>query len=181
MFTYCLFCRSEKCGTIAEALNRLGVCRAIYPKQVQHIRRQGVPLDLMHDMLPGYVFLYSNEELDIFALRKTPGVLKCLGDRENSFCLTGSDEQFALMLRERGGVIGKTQVYAEGDRIRLKEGSFAGVEAEILKVNRRNSRMQIQICFAGNPVRPWVEYEIVEPADNPDLLGKMQKEKAFEN
>ena len=67
------------------------------------------------------------------------------------------------MLRQRGGVIGKTQVYAEGDRIRLKEGSFAGVEAEILKVNRRNTRMQIRLTFAGNPVCPWVEYEIVEP------------------
>ena len=163
MFTYCLFCRSEKCDAIAEAINRLGVCEAIYPKQIQHIRKQGMPMDIEHNMLPGYVFLYSEDELDIYTIRKTPGVLKSLGDQDTGFRLMGGDEQFALMLRQRGGVIGKTQVYAEGDRIRLKEGSFAGVEAEILKVNRRNTRMQIRLTFAGNPVCPWVEYEIVEP------------------
>ena len=45
------------------------------------------------------------------------------------------------------------------------KGVFEGVETKILKVNRRNMRMQIEIPFAGRPVRTWVEYEVVKAVD----------------
>ena len=49
------------------------------------------------------------------------------------------------------------------DRIRIREGAFEGVPAEIVKVDRRRARMMIEIPFANRSVRTWVEYEIVEP------------------
>ena len=45
-------------------------------------------------------------------------------------------------------------------------GAFSGVTARILKVERRLSRMQIEIPFARQLVKTWVEYEIVEPESN---------------
>ena len=65
----------------------------------------------------------------------------------------------------RRAVIGKTKVYEEGQRIRVCEGVYEGVETRILKVNRQKSRMQIEIPFADRLVRTWVEYEIVKPAE----------------
>ena len=58
--------------------------------------------------------------------------------------------------------IKKTEVYQEGDRIRIREGVFEGLSTSILKVDRRCKRMLIEIPLIRQPVRTWVEYEIVE-------------------
>ena len=162
MFTYCLFCETAKCGYIANTAMQKLSCRAISPKQIQHTWSQGKMVDIEHDLLPGYVFLYMEEPLDIDLLHSIQGVIRCLSSMDKQYELSGSDEAFALMLLEKNGVIGKTQVYQEGQMIRICEGVYEGVETRILKVNRRNMRMQIEIPFAERQVRTWVEYEIVK-------------------
>ena len=166
MFTYCLFCETAKCGYVAYSAEKKYGCRAISPKQVQHTWMKGKPVDIEHDLLPGYVFLYSEDQpLDITALRRIPGIIRCLQDQEKRCELSGSDEQFALMLLKKDGVIGKTKVYQEGQMIRICEGAYEGVETKILKVNRRNMRMQIEIPFASQKIKTWVEYEMVESSE----------------
>ena len=166
MKTYCLFCETAKCDSVVRAAMQKLSCRAISPKQVQHTYSKGSMTDIVHDLLPGYVFLYCDgEDLDFTAVRSIQGVIRCLSDTEKQYRLTGSDEQFALMLLNKNGVIGKTQVYREGQMIRICEGAFEGLETKILKVNHRNMRMLIEIPFAGRPVRTWVEYEIVKSAE----------------
>ena len=166
VYTYCLFCETGKCDYVAKSIMRKISCRALYPKQVQHTWSKGKMIDIVHDLLPGYVFVYTEEEpLDIALLRSVQGIIRCLSSQDKRFELTGSDEQFALMLLEKDGVIGKTKVYEEGQMIRICQGAFEGVETKILKVNRRNMRMQIEIPFAGRPVRTWVEYEVVKAVE----------------
>ena len=166
MYAYCLFCDTVKCDTVARTIMQKIPCRAFSPKQVQHTWAKGKMVDYVHDLLPGYVFVYmENEKLDIAVLRTFQGVIRCLSSMDKEFELTGTDEQFALMLLQKDGVIGKTKVYEEGQMIRICQGAFEGVETKILKVNRRNMRMQIEIPFAGRPVRTWVEYEIVKAVD----------------
>ncbi len=166
MYTYCLFCETGKCPSVASAVKQKASCRVILPKQVQHTWSKGKMVDIVHDLLPGYVFVYLEDQpLDIASIRSIPGIIRCLSSMEREYELTGSDEQFALMLLQRDGVIGKTQVYQEGQMIRICQGAFAGLETRILRVNRRNMRMQIEIPFADRLVRTWVEYEIVKPAE----------------
>ena len=166
MYTYCLFCETGKCAGVAASAMQILECRAISPKQVQHTWMKGKPVDIEHDLLPGYVFLYSEDQpLDITVLRRIPGIIRCLQDQEKRYELSGSDEQFALMLLKKDGVIGKTKVYQEGQMIRICEGVYEGVETKILKVNRRNMRMQIEIPFASQKIKTWVEYEMVESSE----------------
>ena len=165
MYIYCLFCETAKCRNIAGRVGEMFGCCAISPRQVQHTWSHGQMVDIEHDLLPGYVFVYMEDAMpDLHRIRTVDGVIRCLCDADRQYQLTGSDEQFALMLLDKGGVIGKTKVYQEGQMIRLKEGAFGGVEARILKVNRRNMRMQIELPFASLAVRTWVEYEMVEDA-----------------
>lgn len=173
MYTYCLFCDTVKCQSIARAIMQTIPCRAFSPKQVQHTWSKGEMVDIVHDLLPGYVFVYLEDQpLDISALRSVQGIIRCLSSMDRQYELTGADEQFALMLLQKDGVIGKTKVYEEGQMIRICQGAFEGVETKILKVNRRNMRMQIEIPFAGRPVRTWVEYEVVKPVEeDKPLLG----------
>ena len=166
VYTYCLFCETAKCGYVAKSCEQVFGCRAIYPKQIQHTWSKGKMVDLEHDLLPGYVFLYAEEQpLSRTLLHSVEGVIRILQDQEQRCELSGSDEQFALMLLSRDGVIGKTKVYREGQQIRICEGAYKGVETRILKVNHRNMRMQIEIPFAKQTVKTWVEYELVEDAD----------------
>lgn len=166
MYAYCLFCETAKCGYVAGIVADQFSCRAFSPKQVQHTWSKGKMVDIVHDLLPGYVFVYREEKIkDVAALRSVQGVIKCLCSQDKQYELFGADEQFALMLLQKDGVIGKTKVYEEGQMIRICQGAFEGVETRILRVNRRNMRMQIEIPFAGRPVRTWVEYEIVKAVD----------------
>ena len=164
MYCYCLFCETAKCASVAaEAEKRMPIVRAIRPQRVQHTRTRDHTADPVHDLLPGYVFLYAKEKItDFSVLRTMNGFLRCLCDHERCYELQDADERFAMMLLEKNGVIGKTRVYQEGDRIRLCEGAFSGVTAEILKVDRRNMRMLIELPFAHTMARTWVEYETVQ-------------------
>ena len=107
--------------------------------------------------------IFEEEKPEIAAFRRMNGVIRCLSDTEKRYELAGDDEAFALALLKKDGVIGRTQVYQEGDRIRIAEGAFEGLESRILKVDRRHTRMQIEIPFNRQMIKTWVEYEIVEP------------------
>lgn len=169
MRSYCIFCETNKCAAFASLAEKLLDCRAMYPKQIQHTFSKGIAADIEHDLTPGYVFLFSKEHSsppDMALARNIPGFIRSLKGSDDSLELAGDDERFAMMLFENGGVIGKTKVFSEGDRIRLTDSAFSGLEAEILKVNRRNQRMQIEIPFANSKIKTWVEYEIVDSAAN---------------
>lgn len=162
MRTYCLFCETQKCNYVARKAGLDFGCTAIYPKQVQHTWSKGKMVDIEHDLLPGYVFLYTeNAPLDIRRVRSIQGVIRCLCSMEKQYELTGDDEQFALMLLHNHGILGKTKVYEEGQMIRICEGAFEGLETKILKVNRQKKRMQIEIPFANAFVKTWVEFDLV--------------------
>lgn len=102
----------------------------------------------------GYIFVYyfgsdGGEAIRILPARVRDrllgGFFYFLKYPDGAYELRDGDKDFSLMLLENDGVIGRTEVWKEGDRIRLKEGAFAGVKTDILKVDRRNERMQIEI------------------------------------
>lgn len=164
MYTYCLFCETAKAHWVAKTIQQIADCRAICPKQVQHTwAKGGGARDVTRDLLPGYVFLYFKEQADVAALRSVQGVIRCLADTDGGYTLSGADELFALMLLEKDGAIGRTRVYQEGQTIRICDGAFEGVAARILKVERRLTRMLVEIPFDHRLVKTWVEYEIVKP------------------
>ncbi len=57
-------------------------------------------------------------------------------------------------------MIGKMEVYEEGQMLHLFKSDLDIFDIEILKVDRRKGRMKIQFSFADNPVATWVEYEV---------------------
>ena len=164
MYIYCLFCETAKTKYIVKAAGEMTGGIALHPRQIQHTwARGGGTRDIVNDLMPGYVFLYCETKADIALLNGLQGVIRCLSSTAGEYELTGQDEKFALMLLEKGGIIGKTPVYQEGQIIRIAGGAFEGITAKILKVERRLTRMQIEIPFASQLVKTWVEYEIVEP------------------
>ena len=57
MYTYCFFCETGKCQSVANAVMQKTPCRVILPKQVQHTWSKGKMADIVHNLLPGYMLL----------------------------------------------------------------------------------------------------------------------------
>ena len=163
MYCYCLFCESGKSRYVAEFARSLFSCETILPKQTHHMRFRGQMKDVLRDLLPGYLFLFAESPLPGQSLTSMQDVIRCLRTTDLKYELLGQDEAFALLLYQKGGTLGKTRVYQEGDRVRIRDGAFEGVQAEITKLDRRNHRMKIEIPFAGRNVTTWLEYEMTEP------------------
>ena len=165
MFVYCLFCETAKCTYIAAITEALFSCKAIRPKQIQHIvSKENQVKDITRDFLPGYVFLFFKEDPfpDILQARYIPGVFRIIGDSGEKYALSGPDAAFAEMLLERNGVFGKTWVYEENGMLHLYPSDFRNARAKILKVSRKKHRMKIQLRIADQKPTTWVEYEIIE-------------------
>ena len=164
MYAYCLFCETGKCDFVANAVAQAYSCRACSPKQIQHTWDKTQFVNREHDLLPGYVFVYSEEPIlqpQDFR-RKLDRIIRCLRDTSREYQLHGADEQFAMMLYRKNGVLGRTEVTETDGRLEITDESFRDIQAEILKVDRRNKRMKIEIPIAGNKVQTWVEYEIIQ-------------------
>lgn len=54
-YCYCLFCETKKCQQVANALEKAGIHRALSPKIIKRQRRQGKNIDILFDLLPGYL------------------------------------------------------------------------------------------------------------------------------
>ena len=160
MYCYCLYCASYKCEELRKLFETRMPVTVIYPKQIQHTYSGGKMTDIARPILPGYVFLYAEEPLQSFrAIYREKGVYRLLAAPDGEYALTGSDRAFALSIYAKSGVFGKTPVYREGDKLVLEKGLFEGAEATILRVDRRNTRLQLMIQFARMSVKTWVEYE----------------------
>ena len=165
MYTYCLFCETGKSMYVAREVKALFKCRIIIPKQIQHTWYRGEIVNRVRELLPGYVFVYSEIQMRQTLLYRVPGIIRCLRTTDKKAELKGADEAFALFLLESDGVIGKTKVIREGDRLEIGPESFRNANVTILKVDHRARRMQVEICFAAQTVRTWIEYEEISPEE----------------
>ena len=174
MNAYCLFCNTMKRDELAAAIRQAFDMQVIAPKIIQRKWVKGEVNEVVHDYLPGYLFLYA-DSLDEALLRlvRLDNVYRVLGEKENGYRLMGANLAFAEMLRDCGGVIGVLKTCRVGDRVRLAEGAMGKVEGEILKLDRRG-RALVQFVFDGSAVKSWVAIEMVEARaeDKPEDPGE---------
>ncbi|MCR4621592.1 MAG: hypothetical protein K5663_05860 [Clostridiales bacterium] len=157
---YCVFCRSQFSDDVAKMACQLYGGTAFCPKQIQHTFKDGKMIDLVHKLLPGYVFIFTDDEIDTTIRRSVPNVLKLLGDEKNGFRLAGNDLAFAMMLLKNNGVLGKTAVNEADGILSLASNSDLGTDARILKVERRKHRMKVEFRFDKQTISTWVEYVV---------------------
>lgn len=168
MFAYCAFCNTVKRDMVAVAIRQKFGYTAFSPEIVQRRWIKGKCFEERKPYLPGYLFVYTEEPITRFReIRLMEGVLRLLGEREQDYQLIGDDLKFAEMLYANGGVIGIMKVYKEGDRVKLHKDMLGGFEGEIVKLDRRKGRAQIQYNFDNNSYKVWVGYEMIEDDSRP--------------
>lgn len=162
MYAYCLFCQTQKCKYIASVLEQKGVLRAFSPQIIKRQRIQGANVDKQYDLLPGYVFVYSETEMiDNTLFYRVDGLIRRLGTVDNRFALEGGDLDFALHLYEKNGIVGQVTVFKIGDQVRLDDPLFNGCSGTITEMDYRKERAKVSYRFAGMNCFTWVACRMI--------------------
>ena len=178
MYAYCLFCRTQRCSRIAQLLEIRGASRAFSPKILSKQRKQGLNMPVERDLLPGYVFVFSEERLenwDLFA--GIDGIIRRVGRTETGYELEGPDRDFAFGLMERGGNVGAMKMVKIGETVRLEDHLFEGSEGVVTKIDYRKERARVDFKFEGNDWHAWIAVESIRPiSGNDDLINEIKAE-----
>ena len=145
------------------------VLRAFSPQIVKRQRKQGKNVDVRFDLLPGYVFAYTDEKLaDFRFLIGISGIVRRIGDAEDGYALTGSDHDFAMNLYEKDGLVGQVTVFKSGETVVLSDPLFNGCQGKITQIDYRKQRARVEYKFANMGCFTWVAFDMIVKAAPPE-------------
>ena len=91
MYVYCMFCETQRCKVIAKLMEIRGALRSFSPQIVRRQRKKGVNREVLFDLLPGYVFVFSEERMvDYTQFFGMDGVIRRVGKQDTGYELAGS-------------------------------------------------------------------------------------------
>ena len=152
---YCLFCETQRCRIIAEYINKNYSYLCFLPQIIQRKWVKGVPKEESHDWLPGYLFLYTKEQIQPrFDIN---GIIRCLGNSE----LSGQDLAFAEMIYQKNGVMGIISLVRDGERCRINDPAWEQIHGKVTRMDQGRKRCCIEFEFDGIKRSIWAGYEIV--------------------
>ena len=138
------------------------IIAAFSPQILKRQRKLGRIVDLEYDLLPGYVFVYTDHLLsDITILRNNPGVIRMVGNPENAWILTGGDNEFPMNLYKKDGKISQVSILKTGETVTLKNPIFNFVKGQVTKIDFKQQRARIDYEFANVHCFTWVAMELV--------------------
>ena len=165
MHSYCFFCETQKCSTIASLIERTLGYRCISPDIIQRKWVKGVCEEKRHSWLPGYIFLYTEEPLN--ERIKYPGIIRLLEDGE----LQGQDLAFANMLYDRNGVMGAIELTEVGQYCSVNDPLWQKMEGKVIKIDRGRKRCCIEFIFDQVKRTVWLGYELIQPIKEETITG----------
>jgi transcriptional antiterminator NusG len=118
-------------------------------------------------LYPGYLMVeveYNDRILYLF--RETSGVGDFVGGGPNHAPQPMPDHEVERMLGRQGqqkeGVIHAKPKFDRGDRVKVKEGIFAGMEGEVKELLEAKGAVKIELMIFGRPTSVELEYWQVE-------------------
>ena len=154
---YCLFCQSAHAKGIVAQLRQMGYTDSLSPSIVQRKWVKGQKMEALHAMMPGYVFLLSEEPIrDFMEIRTILGVIRCLGREQGQYELEGDNLSFAEAMYEKGGVISIQPAVREGRTIRLTDPVISSVVGKVLFVDWKKERAKIEYSFDQKVFTLWI-------------------------
>ncbi|MCS6849734.1 MAG: transcription termination/antitermination protein NusG, partial [Gemmataceae bacterium] len=118
-------------------------------------------------LYPGYLMVeveYNDRILYLF--RETTGVGDFVGGGLRQAPPPMSDREVERMLGRQGeqkpGVVHAKPKYDRGDRVKVKDGTFAGMEGEVKELLEAKGLVRVELTIFGRPVPVDLEYWQVE-------------------
>jgi transcriptional antiterminator NusG len=120
-------------------------------------------------LYPGYLMVeveYNDRILYLF--RETSGVGDFVGGSMQHAPPPMSEREVERMLGRQGehvpGIAHPKPKFDRGDRVKVKDGTFAGMEGEVKDLLEAKGLVRVELTIFGRPVPVELEYWQVEPA-----------------
>jgi len=165
MHWYALFVKTGEEDTLKKFIEILmppDQLKILIPKRKIRERKQGKVYEKIKTLLPGYVLIYANMDVGFYyRLRSMPHLLTILKDKYEPIQIRDEEISVILALTNKGDVIGFSQIYKEGDIIKVKKGPLVGLEGIIESYDHRKQRLKVVITFMGKTKRIDLGAELV--------------------
>jgi transcriptional antiterminator NusG len=118
-------------------------------------------------LYPGYLMVEVDfNDRILYLFRETSGVGDFVGGGVNRPPPPMAPEEVARMLgdqgRDKGGIKLTKPKFDKGDRVKVKDGTFAGMEGEVKELLEAKSLVRVVLTIFGRPVDVELEYWQVE-------------------
>ena len=130
--------------------------------------RRGKRVSRERKLFPGYLMVEVefNDPI-LYLFRETTGVGDFVGGTAtNKLPTPMSEREIERMLRVKGDNVAPTVVsrpaFDAGDRIKVKDGTFAGMDGEVKEIMEALGRVKVELTIFGRPVPVELEYWQVE-------------------
>jgi len=150
MQAYCVFCRTGAEKTAVRLIKKINrETQVIFPVRILQEKRGGSWEPRSQPLLPGYLFVYAEEEIPIEEINAPSDVYKVLGYEAEGKELIGPDYEYAMWIYRHKGQIGASEVMLEGSSVRVVSGPLLDGVGTIKKINRHKRRALVEFEFYG--------------------------------
>lgn len=166
MNSYCVFCKTGSELSVAEKINIIDKSvNAIAPTRVIQEKRGGIWVKKHKILLPGYVFLFSNEDLETGLIRNLTDLYKVLSYDRGIRTLIGKDRDYAMWIWKYHGSIDTSKVLKEGRRVKVIECPLLDCHGVIKKLDKHKRKVWVEFEFDGMARTIVLSAECVDPSD----------------
>lgn len=126
--------------------------KAIVPRRLLNEQKFGVWKAVERILIPGYVFVQTEMEAkDFYELTGIPGVINILeGASKYPEPIQEDEMKIIFSLTRDGDLVGISDIFQNGQDIKVIAGPLKGFEGNIIKVDRRRFRAKVRFTVAGN-------------------------------
>lgn len=157
-FVYCVSCNNGSEKRVAERLRNALNKEVIFPVRVMKKRKAGEWSEEEIPLTPGYVFIYSDSEVNLENVKKS-GVHRVLSYGEDFRELHGGDYEFAMWVNKYRGRLEISKALMEGDIVKVVDGPLLDMTVMILRVDRHKQRAFVRFTFMGRKQGLWLSFD----------------------
>lgn len=155
-------------AAVLRLLRVMNLGRGIYPQRVRVRKIRGVWRKDHMRLLPGYVFLFQNEDIPVWTIQHVEHVLKVLRyDREPEGYLRGNDLAFAQMIRELDGKLDVLGAVDEEGFIRITDTLLKKLHGEVISVDKGKHLVKIRVTLVGQERIIYLNYQLLDGEGKP--------------
>jgi len=161
-YVYAVFVQATKQHVVTKEMPNFFPCRAMNPILIKRKWTSGGYKEVKYSLMPGYIFLFSNERMEPARLWNLDGVLKVLQYDDGAYALTEDDERLARWLARYDGTIGISKAIREGSQIQVVEGPMKDSIGKVLKIDKRKQCAKVEFQFNDAAFYVWMNFDWVE-------------------
>lgn len=132
-------------------------------EEVMEVRR-GEKRVVKRKLLPGYILVEMEwSEEGRLLIKETPGAVKFVGPNNEPTPLEDDEvEKILQMAEERKEKPQPKSVFEKGERVKIIEGPFVGLEGVVGELNPEKGKLQVMLSIFGRATPVELEYWQVE-------------------